>query len=31
MNQPHPFASMTLNTDAYGACLGAHQGQDGAS
>ncbi|MCW8347996.1 N-acetylglucosamine kinase [Vibrio sp. ZSDZ65] len=26
----HPFASMTLNTDAYGACLGAHQGQDGA-
>ncbi len=30
MSQPHPFASMTLNTDAYGACLGAHQGQDGA-
>lgn len=26
----HPFASMVLNTDAYGACLGAHQGQDGA-
>lgn len=31
MSQPHPFASMILNTDAYGACLGAHQGQDGAS
>lgn len=26
----HPFASMTLNTDAYGACLGAHDGEDGA-
>lgn len=30
MSQPHPFASMVLNTDAYGACLGAHHGQDGA-
>ncbi|WP_417883968.1 BadF/BadG/BcrA/BcrD ATPase family protein [Vibrio rumoiensis] len=30
MSLPHPFASMVLNTDAYGACLGAHQGQDGA-
>lgn len=30
MQQPHPFASFTLNTDAYGACLGAHNGQDGA-
>ncbi len=30
MNLPHPFASMTLNTDAYGACLGAHNGKDGA-
>ncbi|WP_261815901.1 N-acetylglucosamine kinase [Vibrio gallicus] len=30
MALPHPFASITLNTDAYGACLGAHQGQDGA-
>ncbi len=30
MGQPHPFASMTLNTDAYGACLGAHQRQDSA-
>lgn len=30
IQQPHPFASITLNTDAYGACLGAHNGQDGA-
>ncbi|MDH5916273.1 N-acetylglucosamine kinase [Vibrio splendidus] len=30
MVQAHPFASMTLNTDAYGACIGAHNGQDGA-
>ncbi|ALM69977.1 N-acetylglucosamine kinase [Vibrio vulnificus] len=30
MQQTHPFASMTLNTDAYGACIGAHNGQDGA-
>ena len=30
MEQPHPFASIVLNTDAYGACLGAHDGQDGA-
>lgn len=30
MSLPHPFASLTLNTDAYGACLGAHNGQDGA-
>jgi glucosamine kinase len=30
MQQAHPFASMTLNTDAYGACLGAHNGRDGA-
>ena len=30
MQLPHPFASVTLNTDAYGACLGAHNGQDGA-
>ncbi|HFQ5440280.1 TPA: BadF/BadG/BcrA/BcrD ATPase family protein [Vibrio vulnificus] len=30
MQQAHPFASMTLNTDAYGACIGAHNGQDGA-
>ncbi len=30
MSLPHTFASMTLNTDAYGACLGAHNGEDGA-
>lgn len=30
MQQPHPFASVTLNTDAYGACIGAHNGHDGA-
>jgi len=26
----HPFASIVLNTDAYGACLGAHNGDNGA-
>ncbi|WP_306462948.1 BadF/BadG/BcrA/BcrD ATPase family protein, partial [Klebsiella pneumoniae] len=30
MQQAHPFASITLNTDAYGACLGAHLGEEGA-
>jgi len=25
----HPFASLTVNTDAYAACLGAHDGKDG--
>ncbi len=30
MKQRHPFASMTLNTDAYGACVGAHNGETGA-
>lgn len=30
MAQPHPFASLVLNTDAYGACIGAHNGDDGA-
>ncbi|MCP3697268.1 MAG: N-acetylglucosamine kinase [Aliivibrio sp.] len=30
MQQTHPFASMVLNTDAYGACLGAHKGENGA-
>lgn len=30
MTIDHPFASITLNTDAYGACVGAHNGQDGA-
>ena len=29
-NWSHPFASMTLSTDLHIACLGAHQGQDGA-
>lgn len=27
---PHPFASIVLNTDAYGACIGAHNGDAGA-
>ena len=30
ISQPHPFASLVLNTDAYGACLGAHNGDSGA-
>ena len=30
MAQPHPFSAVTLNTDAYGACLGAWGGNDGA-
>ena len=30
MQLEHPFASIVLNTDAYGACLGAHSGDDGA-
>nr|WP_086939197.1 N-acetylglucosamine kinase [Thaumasiovibrio occultus] len=30
MAQPHPFAAITLNTDGYGACLGAWSGNDGA-
>ncbi len=30
MKLDHPFNSMVLNTDAYGACLGAHNGEDGA-
>ncbi len=30
MHLPHPFLSMTLNTDAYGACIGAHNGENGA-
>lgn len=28
--QEHPFATMTVETDAYAAWLGAHQGRDGA-
>lgn len=30
MAYPHPFAAMMADTDAYIACLGAHQGRDGA-
>lgn len=30
MQQPHPYGAITLNTDAYGACLGAWGGQNGA-
>ncbi|WP_318515948.1 N-acetylglucosamine kinase [Photobacterium leiognathi] len=30
MQQPHPYGAITLNTDAYGACLGAWGGKDGA-
>ncbi|WP_246616374.1 N-acetylglucosamine kinase [Thaumasiovibrio subtropicus] len=30
MALPHPFAHLTLNTDGYGACLGAWAGKDGA-
>ncbi|PKF78575.1 N-acetylglucosamine kinase [Vibrio sp. vnigr-6D03] len=30
MALPHPFANIVLNTDAYGACLGAHNGENGA-
>ncbi|MGF1727715.1 BadF/BadG/BcrA/BcrD ATPase family protein [Photobacterium nomapromontoriensis] len=30
MALPHPYATITLNTDAYGACLGAWGGKDGA-
>ncbi|CAH0532574.1 Glucosamine kinase GspK [Vibrio stylophorae] len=30
MAQPHPFAQVQMNTDAYGACVGAHSGQSGA-
>ncbi|OBU10018.1 N-acetylglucosamine kinase [Photobacterium aquimaris] len=30
MQQPHPYGAITLNTDAYGACLGAWDGKDGA-
>ncbi len=26
---PHPFASLTLSSDAYAACLGAFEGEDG--
>ena len=30
MTTKHPFASVVLNTDAYGACIGAHNGEEGA-
>lgn len=30
LDQPHPFASMSVETDAYVAWLGAYQGGDGA-
>ncbi|HMN86633.1 MAG TPA: BadF/BadG/BcrA/BcrD ATPase family protein [Bauldia sp.] len=30
LSQPHPFASVTLDTDAYAAYMGAHGGRDGA-
>ncbi|WP_305810769.1 N-acetylglucosamine kinase [Photobacterium leiognathi] len=30
MKQSHPYGAITLNTDAYGACLGAWGGKDGA-
>ncbi|NOH80308.1 N-acetylglucosamine kinase [Vibrio sp. RE86] len=30
MTLSHPFASMVLNTDAYGACIGAHNADSGA-
>lgn len=30
MQQPHPYGAITLNTDAYGACLGAWGDKDGA-
>lgn len=30
LNRPHPFATIRLESDAYAACLGAHNNQDGA-
>lgn len=30
LREPHPFASVALETDAYAAWLGAHGGEDGA-
>ena len=30
LNQPHPFTTIRLTSDAYVACLGAHHGKDGA-
>ena len=30
INTPHPFATLELQSDAHAACLGAHDGHDGA-
>lgn len=30
LSQPHPYASLVLDSDAYVACLGVHEGADGA-
>ncbi len=30
LNQPHPFATLIVSSDAHTACLGAHGGNDGA-
>lgn len=30
MAQPHPYKHVTLNTDGYGACMGAFRGENGA-
>lgn len=30
INHPHPFTTLFLKSDAYAACLGAHDGADGA-
>lgn len=30
LGAPHPFATLKLKSDAYTACLGAHNGEDGA-
>ncbi len=29
LSKPHPFKTLTLRSDAYTACLGAHDGEDG--
>ncbi len=30
LSRPHPFTTISLKSDAYAACLGAHGGKDGA-
>jgi len=30
LSRPHPFTNISLKSDAYAACLGAHGGKDGA-